>query len=205
PNLVVGNLWPFLEGVPDRIERLRSGEADEFINLRLEPGGRVGRRNWDRQDYALGATAAHRLDAGLGRVPSGNAVVSQDHGSVLERRHRSRAQCRQPGPQLLALPCRRVPDVVLGQAEVLAQPSIEDQYGIIIDRPDGELRIAGSAELAHRADPQWQMQVDGDRLRHNDAAAWDPQHDGSVVVAIALQRGSEALAGIHPVVENHRT
>jgi len=37
--------------------------------------------------------------------------------------------------------------------EVLAQPAIEDQHAIIIDCTDGELGVAGSAELPHGADP----------------------------------------------------
>src|SRR5207248_4392240 len=70
------------------------------------------------------------------------------------------AQPRQPGPQLLALPRRRVPDVVLGQTEVLAESAIEDEHRIIVDGPDREFGITRSAELAHGADPQRQIQVE---------------------------------------------
>src|ERR1700694_3597575 len=65
-NLVVGDLWPFLEEVSDGVERLWGGQTDKFIDQRREPGGGIRRRDRDRQHDPLSATAAHRLNTCLG-------------------------------------------------------------------------------------------------------------------------------------------
>src|SRR5919204_3758466 len=60
-NLVVGNLWPFLEEVAHCIERFRGGETDELVGLRRQPGGGIGRSHWDGQHHPPSPPPADRL------------------------------------------------------------------------------------------------------------------------------------------------
>src|SRR5437763_14502192 len=103
-NLVVGDLWPFLEEVADGIEGLGGGRADEFVDLGSQPFRRVRRGDRRGQHYPTAATLAHGLDAGLRGVPGGDSVVGQNHRPSAERRQLSRSQARQPGSEFLALP-----------------------------------------------------------------------------------------------------
>src|SRR5438093_9062528 len=70
-NLVVGDLWPFLEEVADGVEGLRRRQADELVDLGGQPLRRIRRGDRNREHHPLSPAPAHSLDASLRGVAGG--------------------------------------------------------------------------------------------------------------------------------------
>jgi len=159
----------------------------------------------DRQDDARGASSPNALDASLRGVAGGDAIVCKEHGAIRHRWNGTAADAVEPLPKFLALMLGDLAEFLVGDADVVTELSVDDQYRCVIDRPDGELGVAGCAKLSHRANAQREMQLDGNRLRNHDPSAWNAEHDGLVGVSMALERNSKSPACLDAVAENHAT
>lgn len=81
-NLVVGDLWPFLEEVPDRIEGFRHGQNDELVNQRLEPLRGVVGRDRHREDDPRRPSATNGLDTSLRGIAGRHPIVREEDGAI---------------------------------------------------------------------------------------------------------------------------
>ena len=155
-------------------DQVRAGSADLVGAL---PGGdRDG--DGDRTDIALVEDRHRRRHRAARRDP----VVHEQHPAALDRRGRSvTAVPLDPPGELASLLGGPPVEVVARDAEVGDHPVVDHQHVGLADRPDRELRSAGSAELAHDEDVQRGPEHTGDRRRDRHPAPGQREHDRDAV------------------------
>ncbi len=201
-DLVVADLVEVAVVLADRVERLGGLEAHDLVGHRGEPLDGLGRSHRHGEQHVRGAEVPHHGDGG-GRGRAGReAVVDDDDVAPGDAEPQAAVAVRlDPAVDLRELECGEVVDVLAGDVQLPAGGVVEDDDAVLADGPDGELGVAGRADLAH----DQHVQLGVERLRHlegdGQAAARQPEHEG-VRAGVGGEPGGQPAAGVGAVLEH---
>lgn len=182
---VVAALGESLVGTADGEERERLARAHDLIRNLAEFADDGGRRNRDGEDDDVGPRLAHRSHRRPRRVARGGTVVAHDHGpaccALTAPAQEEILLAREFGSRALAHGFERLFGEARGE-ELANEGRIQVRASLPVarcDRTEGNLLMPRDSQLPGWDDVERQPEASGEFGRDGDAAAAQPDDEGS--------------------------